>query len=374
MRDLMTKIGLAFLAAFTIYGCSNSTQEPSSENPELTWEKVPITSAALRVTGRADWSKKGQVSIFWSGSAFTIGFEGTALKINLDATYALFDVFIDDDLYPSIIIDRSDSAYPSNEITVVKNLSDKPHSVRIQKNTEIAYGKATLKGIQVLGTASASALPPMPKKKIEFIGNSITCGYGIFGNENDMYTIVSEDHFYTYANQAALILKAEEHTVCYSGKGTLRNCDNTTTLLIPEIYNKLSLETGTLWNTEEWVPDLIFANLGANDFNTTYPDSSSFVNAVINFVKQLRGYYPNTSITLLDGPMMTGDEMITCRKFLDAAQQALIASGDKNVYRFSFDPQGELGYGIAEHPNQAQGQKDAVRLAEWVLKTFEWDN
>lgn len=374
MKDLMTKIGLAVSVAFMICSCSNSTQEPSSENLGHTWEKVPITSAALRVTGRADWSKKGQVSIFWSGSAFTIGFEGTALKINLDATYALFDVFIDDDLYPSIIIDRSDSAYPSNEITVVKNLSDKPHSVRIQKNTEIAYGKATLKGIQVLGTASASALPPMPKKKIEFIGNSITCGYGILGKENDINTIDVEDHFYTYANQAALILKAEEHTVCYSGKGTLRNCDNSTTHLIPEIYSKLSLESETIWNTEEWVPDIIFANLGANDFNTTYPDSSSFVNAVIDFVKQLRGYYPNTSITLLDGPMMEGEEMMTCRRFLDAAQQAFTASGDKNVYRFSFEPQGELGYGIANHPNRAQGQKDAVRLAEWVFKTFEWDN
>lgn len=374
MKDLIAKIGFVAFEAFVICGCSNSTLEAPTSNTELAWETIPITSTALRVTGRADWSKKDQVSVFWSGSAFTIGFEGTALKITIDANYSTFDVFIDEEEFPSKVIDRNNGVYKNDEILVIENLPNKKHSVRIQRNTEIISGATTLKKIQVAGKASASALPAQPQNKIEFIGNSITCGNGVLGEKDGPSPLQSEDHFYSYAGQAARLLKAEEHTICYSGKGIFRNADSTTIQLLPKLYDKLSLEDELPWDTDKWIPNLIFINLGTNDFNHGIPDSSGFVSATINFIKQLRGYYPNTSITLLDGPMMTGKEMITCRKFLDAAQQALIATGDKNVYRFSFDPQGDLGYGIAYHPNQAQAQKDAASLAEWVLKTFEWDN
>lgn len=370
MFKLIKYIHLALLTAVAFSACSST---PSDTETGSSWETIPVTSPALRVTGRADWSKKDQVSISWSGSAFTIGFEGTALKIELDATYNLFDVFVDGETLPSKVIDRSKPLYESEEIIVVEGLPEGSHFVRIQRNTEINYGKNTLKSIKVQGKASPSALPAMPQKKIEFIGNSITCGLGILNKENDPAGFLSEDHFYSYAGQAARLLDAEEHCVCFSGKGITRNFDASTTQLIPDIYGKLSLQSETSWNPSDWVPDLIFINLGTNDFNLGIPDSSDFVNAVIHFTKQLREYYPKAHITLLDGPMMTGEPLAYCRKYLNAAQEALDLDGDKNVHRFSFDTQGELGYAIGNHPNVAQGQKDGTSLAEWVKKQFHWE-
>lgn len=374
MGKIAKYLKLAFWIAIPFYVCSCDLAEilASIENIE-DWEKIPVTSSSLRVTGRADWSEKDQVSVSWSGSAFTIGFEGTSLKIFLEAPGNKFDVFVDGEAFPSSIIDRSIPYEDNNVITVVKDLPKGKHFVRIQKNTEAVLGTATLKGIFVEGKADSSALPARPQKKIEFIGNSILCGLGVLSHENDSVGIESEDHFYSYAGQAARLLDAEEHSECTSGKGIIRNFDGSTTQLFPELYDKLSFFKDTPWNTEEWTPDLVFINLGTNDFLSGIPDSATFVNGVINFVKQIRVNYPQAGITMLDGPMLVGESIKTCRKYLDAALEFFHQSGDMNVYRFTFETQGALGYGVANHPNVAQGLKDGTSLAEWVKKQFHWN-
>lgn len=50
----------------------------------------------------------------------------------------------------------------------------------------------------------------LPERRIEFIGNSITCGYGVESeNPSDPFTYETENHFYTYAARTARALKAQ---------------------------------------------------------------------------------------------------------------------------------------------------------------------
>ena len=156
-----------------------------------------------------------------------------------------------------------------------------------------------------------------------------------------------------------------------SGRGFLRNFDNTTEGIIPEVYKTLASENPEDGSTH-WHPDIVFVNLGTNDFSTGIPDSAAFTQAVYDFTAGLRAKYPSAAIVLLNGPMMSGESMTTCRRYLDAVTDQLKAAIDKNIYRFDFEPQGALGFGGGYHPNKAQGRKDGESLAAWIQKTFHW--
>ena len=138
------------------------------------------------------------------------------------------------------------------------------------------------------------------------------------------------------------------------------------------MYNSLSGENTESDSAARWEPDIVFINLGTNDFNQGVPDSTAFSDAVFDFIAKLRAKYPTSAITLLNGPMMSGESMQTCRRFLDAIAERFRRDVDENIFRFDFDPHGSLGYGIGYHPNKAQGLKDAQSLATWVKQTFRW--
>lgn len=368
-----------------LISCSNSidfsTSHTDEKNVEITydkelyssWENVDVNNPAIRITGRSDKNDEGEVLVAWSGSAFTIGFIGTALKIMLSTPKSVYDVFVDGNPIPSKVLDFSNCEKCDSTYMVVDNLPLKEHFVRIQRNTEIRYGDAILRGFSVFGKPDEKALPPIPARKIEFIGNSITCGYGVLDTKaSHKFSIQTEDHYFSYAGQAARILDAEEHTVCYSGHGLIRNNNNTTSLLLPDLYTVTSIESNLSWDPANWTPDLIFINLGTNDFRMGIPDSSKFVKGTVNFLKKLREFHPLASIILLTGPMMNGDKLKVCKRFLDVSVKTFKETSDKNVYRFDLGTQGTLGYGAENHPNRAQSLINALALADWVKETFNW--
>lgn len=66
--------------------------------------------------------------------------------------------------------------------------------------------------------------PALPERKIEFIGNSITCGYGVESiNMSDPFEDETENHWLTYANIVSDSLKAQHTSISRSGIGVYRN-------------------------------------------------------------------------------------------------------------------------------------------------------
>lgn len=129
--------------------------------------------------------------------------------------------------------------------------------------------------------------PAEKEKKIEFIGDSITCGYGVegCGKEEEIYTTATENATKAYAYLTAQKLGWDWSLVSKSGAGIIsgytpdgkRNRDN----LLPQYYESvgcsmLPFEDGTKPADIRWSfsfkPDLIVINLGTNDKSYCRPD------------------------------------------------------------------------------------------------------
>ena len=73
-----------------------------------------------------------------------------------------------------------------------------------------------------------SSLVPIKNKRgklIEYIGNSITCGYGNEGGMGQTFCAETENHYMTYAAITSRNFNARHFAVCRSGIGIYRNWD-----------------------------------------------------------------------------------------------------------------------------------------------------
>src|SRR5690554_1850406 len=109
---------------------------------------------------------------------------------------------------------------------------------------------------------------PMPCQihEIEFIGNSITCGYGNESSQNPPksgFTSVNENNYMAWGAIAARELQAQYSCVAYSGRGLYQNNDGSTAGTLPKIYDQVIADNATVtWDNTRYVPDIIVINLG----------------------------------------------------------------------------------------------------------------
>lgn len=127
------------------------------------------------------------------------------------------------------------------------------------------------------------------------------------------------------------------------------------------------------WDHSQWHPDVVVINLGTNDFASGQNDSAQFVNATVDFVRQIRSFHPDAKIVLLDGPMLVRDYLAQCRQDLDVAKEVLEGMGEKDLYRFSFEPKGDSPFGFYFHPTKDEAAVDAERMSAWMRSEFGWN-
>ncbi|MEZ4766461.1 MAG: GDSL-type esterase/lipase family protein [Calditrichia bacterium] len=114
--------------------------------------------------------------------------------------------------------------------------------------------------------------PPLLRRKIEFIGDSITCG---FGNE-----AASETSFLLQQRMATGQFAAQSRpetgrgisrSFAFPGRGVHRNYDGSRTGLLPELFEQIYPQSPKKWNFSQWQPDVAVINLGTNDFASGIP-------------------------------------------------------------------------------------------------------
>lgn len=273
------------------------------------------------------------------------------------------------------------------------NLKPGEHTVEIVKRTEPYAGRIQFLGMSIQGMLLAP--PDPPGKKMEVIGDSITCGYGnevrIFAPNNTEpntgYHTKNEDISKAYGSLLARRFNAELVTTCISGTGVYRNLNDTDptrepdpTKTFPGLYDLIFPDDAkSQWNHKLYVPDLIVINLGNNDFNVitegdtlpSAPDEQGFKAAYAAFVRKLRGYYPEARIICSVGPMMNnnypaGREHWTKMKtWVKAMVTELELS---NVYYFEYTPIVGDPYGEDWHPTAESHQKMADEIAPFIAE------
>ena len=117
--------------------------------------------------------------------------------------------------------------------------SESAQQIQICKLSEPHYGILGVSAL-ICDGGTCSPLPPAPHH-LAFIGDSITCGYGIdAASPEEPFSIATEHAAKSYAAQTAKLLHADAHILSYSGFGVYsgfpeESCKNETDLL-PLVY------------------------------------------------------------------------------------------------------------------------------------------
>ncbi len=273
---------------------------------------------------------------------------------------------------------------PETTFHVVEESIPAEHVVRIVKLSETAMATC---GIRTICT-DAPIRPTAKKARfIEFIGDSITCGYGVDDEDGEHhFATATEDVTKAYAYRTAHLLEADYSMVSISGYGIISGYTATaeapvTAQLMPTYYEKLGFSYGRFegvtpadicWDFAVRTPDIIVLNLGTNDdsYCRDHADRQArYAAEYERFLGVIRRNNPVAQILCTLGLM--GDRLYP---FVEkAVANYMDKSGDAKVSCMHFTPQlPEDGYAADYHPSQRTHQKAADKLAEHIRKLMHW--
>jgi lysophospholipase L1-like esterase len=324
----------------------------------------------VRFVGRVDETDASNVRFAWSGTGIVARFSGTSVAARLTGGQQ-YTVLIDGVLQPKLVPTGASSV-------LADNLTDGPHDVEIYRRTEANQGESVFSGFD-LGAGTLLAPPAASERRIEIIGDSISCGYGNEGPDmNCGFTPDTENHYLTYGALAARALGAELTTVAWSGKGVVCNYgDDATSCMdpMPLYYDRtLPNRAESLWSFSVWQPQAVVINLGTNDFSTTMdPARADFETGYADLLGRVREAYPDAVILCTVGPLLTGTDLTTATSFIESAVQARVAQGDTKVKTFVLAPTNPNdGYGCDWHPSLRTHEIMAEALTEALREELGW--
>jgi lysophospholipase L1-like esterase len=252
----------------------------------------------------------------------------------------------------------------------------KTHHLAIYKATEAANGSVVFKG----STAGVPAKAVRTKKKIEFIGNSITCGMGNDTAEVPCGTgewFDQHNAYWAYGPILSRKLNVDFLLSSVSGIGMYRNWndENADEPIMPDVYQNLYLnrDASKLY-AFGFQPDLVSICLGTNDLSDgdgkkpRLPfDRNKYVSNYIGFIKTIYKKYPKTRIVLLNSPMIAGEKnhtLVSCLKEVIAAFDN--DKAHKKIALFEYQPMKPNG--CTYHPDIEDHKAMAAQLEPFFKK------
>lgn len=249
------------------------------------------------------------------------------------------------------------------------------NEIGVYKLTEAVHGGLLFHG------ASATALRQTsyaPEWTVEFIGNSMTCGYGVDQDQVPCGEGVQYDHHNPYegfAAKAARTMGAEYALSAVSGAGVYRNYGENDVLTLPERYRDLYLESQEKgsWPPEGWNPDIVSICLGTNDIGAMRQgvradfDRDAFVADYIEFVNTLRMIYPEAAFVLVDSPMLKGNDEQLLKESLELVRDHF--SGELIIGVLNFKDIGISG--CEGHPGIQDHDQMSRQLRSFLIRTLD---
>jgi hypothetical protein len=335
---------------------------------------IPANNPLIEYTGRIDFSDSLAPAFAYSGVSVRAFFQGTRISIllNDEGTSNYFDVIIDKSI--TSVLQTHSGLY---NYEIATGLQDTVHEIEVFKRTELIFGKTKFCGFNL---DDGKGLVPISDNRpllIEFIGNSITCGYGNEGiMGKDVFGPSTENHYLTYAAIASRSFNARHLAVCYSGIGIYRNYGGPAegnTNCMPNNYQGLFFNTGNPKYNFAKKPDILCIDLGTNDFSTNGGDSAKFVSTYLKFIDTIQIKNSGGDIVCLMGPMMNGSLLDRFRRYMHVIADSANAKNHGSVSFFEMSQQlGDLGYGIDSHPSVAQHIKNARELIDYISQLKDW--
>ena len=336
---------------------------------------IKPTNPDIQYVGRICFDNPERPRFTFPGTQINACFTGTSLKLWVKPKSGYFLAQIDQAApFKVAVMGERDSV-----VTLATALPQGSHQLRLMYVVEGYELKPDFRGLILDEGARLLPPPALSQRTIEFIGNSITCGYG---NESvmapDPFEYETENHYLTYAQLTCRALDAYAHVVARSGIGVYRSYggpkEGTPDNVMTTEYEYTNLyDHSERWDFNRFQPQLVCINLGTNDLSTNNYDTTLLKAAYQRFLKQVRSHNPKAKIVFLCGSMLNGKELDIARNILNEVTEEAHKKGDKEVYRFDFTPQrGDLGFGASWHPSLKQHEKMAAELTTYLRKLMKW--
>lgn len=349
---------------------AGSTAPPA---PVFNAEATPLpvivlpTNPCIRYVGRFNLREAAGPRCAWSASSIFLRFLGTALnvRVNESANDDEYQVELDGKA-SAVLVPRSGTHLYS----VFQSSKSGTHTVRLVKRTEAFFGTTQFLGFQLSEGGRMLTQPAPHARRLEIIGDSISCGYGNEAkDQHERFSSTTENAYLSYGAMAARSLGAEY--VCLAWSGRTMWPKNT----MGEIYDLvLPLDPGSQWDFSRWTPDVVIINLSTNDFGAGTPDQKGWTSAYEAFLTRVRRNYPHAALYCATSPMMGGKEGAIARSYLTQIVADENAAGDKDVRLLIFETQdGKNGFGSDWHPSLKTHQIMADKLAATLRRDLGWN-
>jgi len=307
----------------------------------------------------------------WPGTSASINFNGTSVTATLEDQYGenYYNVIVDGQVTKVLHLSNIKKTY-----ILADGLPPGKHQLTLFKRTEWVFGKTIFYQFAIADGGELLPAPATKSYKIEYFGDSITCGYAVEDSSGrDRGIGQFENNYLSYAAIVARHYNAEYNCIARSGIGLTLSYYHQ---IMPEMYHLTDgSDTQSEWDFNKFTPDVVVINLFQNDAGLLYrtdlpefkarfgdeaPTPEKIIKAYQDFIKQLRSKYPQASIICTLGSM---DAVRTGSSWPDYVKKAAAGLADKKVFACIYSYKNTPG-----HPNIAQQQAMASQLIAFIDK------
>ncbi len=337
----------------------NEGNNPPATDGFTRVEAQETITDCLTLHGRT-YIKNDALMLFWTYSGFSLRFEGTGVtaKLTTNTLNPSFPGFL------CIYVDGNPT--PANTVKVkngsnvlIEGLTPGVHTIEVRKRNEAVYGESATIGVRSLTITDGCFIeeaPEEPELQIEFIGDSITSGFGnmVTNGSGASFTTLTQDGTMTYATLAGRALGADIHVLSRSG---LCYVTNTNKDSIAPYYDQVAALPGHPECTEAWdfdaeASDVVVINLGTNDSGAQIGGGqitpAQMQEQAVDFLHMVREKNPDAIIVWAYGMMDNGRG-----DAINNAVRQVNDDGDYEVYYLPLPVQNTVqnGVGVHTHPS-----------------------
>jgi lysophospholipase L1-like esterase len=369
LNGVFTAIALSLVAA---------TQGAAKELPVV----VLPTDKNILYEGKWDMRDPEKPRCGWTATGIVVRFKGSTVEVMLEDEASgtanpvkglegnYFAAAIDYKAPVTIELHKGQKVY-----RLADGLGPGVHTLRLAKRTEGGVGCVKFLGLRLEEGMSLYRPLKTLGRRIEFIGDSITAGYGNEGkDQNEKWCPATEDGSKTYATMTAEALSADCSVIAVSGWGITRGYGGETNCVVSSVWDLTLIKEPTFkWEPKKWVPQLVVINLGTNDFAKGVPDKVVFIKAYKAFIDRIRSAYRGVQVHLFLGPLFSDSgadkQLTTMRGYL---KEIVKSYGSRVDWSETPTQRPENGYGSDWHPSPKTHKEMALGLEKAIRHQMGW--
>ncbi|WP_371395932.1 GDSL-type esterase/lipase family protein [Fretibacter rubidus] len=362
--QLSARPTLAFFIRFFLIALAVIASACGSATTE---KLISFDNEKLTVLGRHVATDDG-LKMGWPGSGLALSFHGQTFSIEIeDDGHGIMDVVINGQEHTPLKLKAGVHRYSVVDVTKSANFD-----VSVTRRTEVFdTGLFTIRASMIDGRLLNR---DRPNRKILFMGDSITAGFGVRGTTKDCeYDPSTNAPLQAYASLTADTLAAEAQLIAISGRGVVHNWDANPAPVMPmQIDYALPDDVaGPLWDHSKFTPDVIVTTLGTNDWSVINPGRDKFRSGYLHMLRNFRTRFPAAHIVTVNGPLLGGEKGAAIRDGIDFAMDAM-ADNEISTLDVSLSNTG-IKWSCNSHPGRDSMAKIARELSVHITQQTGWD-